>query len=666
MNTSGMSVTKRLPRQERRAQTRAELLAAARRAFLREGFHAASLDAIAEEAGYTKGAFYSNFASKDDVLVAVLEEHFRDSAEAYESLVSSAETIEDAYGAVARFWHDANEREPEWSRLVIEFMAHASRNEKLRQAVREVRARTRPDRPDRRAAGRTTVTTIPISELVRGSGALNRGLAVEQLLDPGLSVEAFEEMHVAFIRGLTKQKRRTKEQSVTLTASTPTATDELLSHDHWSREQLLEYQGDRLREVIEHAVSASPYYREALDGDALAEDVRLEDLPTLSKQTLMEQFDRVVADPRLRLAALEARATGPERVPGSRARSTSSRPRGTTGRRGVLPQSAAEFVRWVAAAWRVRRRFGLDQGTRFVGIGAPTPLHITQKLFAAFGGFGNGRPTLAVTTPVPELVATLNDDRPESIVTVPSIAGLLAEEQLAGRLSIELRGIMLGGEVLTDDLVRRVDEAWGTEPVEVYASTEALIMAFRIARSRRPRDQRRPCRARGGGRGRPAGAAGHSGLPGPAHEPDRPRAAPDPLRAVRHRHARARPGAGRQALPPDRARRRAQRRHAASAEARRRRDGRPPLPVAERRSWICPTWSSTSSCTSRSGWRSASCCGREHPPRRPTESTSQIRAALEAAGAVPPTIEVEPVHAIELEPGSSKLKVVKTVREVAA
>lgn len=215
MNTSGMSTTKRLPRQERRAQTRAELLAAARRAFLREGFHAASLDAIAEEAGYTKGAFYSNFASKDDVLVSVLEEHFRDRAEAYESLVSSAETIEDAYGAVARFWHDANEREPEWSRLVIEFMAHASRNEKLRQAVREVRERglDRIARIVELLAERHGVEyTIPISELVRGSGALNRGLAVEQLLDPGLSVEAFEEMHVAFIRGLTKQKRRTKEQ----------------------------------------------------------------------------------------------------------------------------------------------------------------------------------------------------------------------------------------------------------------------------------------------------------------------------------------------------------------------------------------------------------------------------------------------------------------------
>jgi AcrR family transcriptional regulator len=216
MNTDGMSViAKRESRQERRERTRAELLAAARRAFLREGFHAASLDAIAEEAGYTKGAFYSNFASKDDVLVAVLEEHFRDRAEAYESLVSSAETIEDAYGAVARFWHDANEREPEWSRLVIEFMAHASRNEKLRQAVREVRERGL-DRiariVERLAEGHGVEYTIPISELVRGSGALNRGLAVEQLLDPGLSVEAFEEMHVAFIRGLTKEKRRTREQ----------------------------------------------------------------------------------------------------------------------------------------------------------------------------------------------------------------------------------------------------------------------------------------------------------------------------------------------------------------------------------------------------------------------------------------------------------------------
>jgi len=212
-----MSVTaKRLGRQERREQTRADLLAAARRAFLRDGFHAASLDAIAEDAGYTKGAFYSNFASKDDVLVAVFDEHFRDRAVAYERLIFTTGSVEDAYRAVARYWHDANEREPEWSRLVIEFMAHASRHEHLRQAVKEVRQRGLDrivELVEQLAERHGVEYTVPITELVRGSGALNRGLAVEQLLDPELSVEAFEEMHVAYIRGLTKQKKQGEEQS---------------------------------------------------------------------------------------------------------------------------------------------------------------------------------------------------------------------------------------------------------------------------------------------------------------------------------------------------------------------------------------------------------------------------------------------------------------------
>ena len=190
----------------------------------------------------------------------------------------------------------------------------------------------------------------------------------------------------------------------------------------------------------------------------------------------MEQFDRVVADPRLRLAALEAHATGGDAGALSRASSTSSRRRGQPAG-GRLPRSSAEFRCWLAASWRVRHRHGLHEGTRLVGIGAPTPLHITQKLFTSFGGFGNGRPALAVTTPLPELVATVNRDRPEAIVTVPSIAGLLAEEQLEGRLSIELRAIMQAGEVLTEDIRRRIAAARGIEPIEVYASTEALIMA---------------------------------------------------------------------------------------------------------------------------------------------------------------------------------------------
>lgn len=65
---------KRLTRQERKAQTRDRLLDAAEQVLVRQGFHAASVEDIAEEAGYTVGAVYSNFASKEDLFIALVED----------------------------------------------------------------------------------------------------------------------------------------------------------------------------------------------------------------------------------------------------------------------------------------------------------------------------------------------------------------------------------------------------------------------------------------------------------------------------------------------------------------------------------------------------------------------------------------------------------------
>src|SRR3712207_5988200 len=71
MNTGGMRT--RLTRVEQRERTRADLVDAAERRFTRDGFHATSVDQVAAEAGYTKGAVYSNFASKEDLFFAVYE-----------------------------------------------------------------------------------------------------------------------------------------------------------------------------------------------------------------------------------------------------------------------------------------------------------------------------------------------------------------------------------------------------------------------------------------------------------------------------------------------------------------------------------------------------------------------------------------------------------------
>ena len=62
-----------MTRAEQQQRTREEVLAAADRLFVERGFHATSVDQIAQAAGYTKGAVYSNFAAKEDLFFAVYE-----------------------------------------------------------------------------------------------------------------------------------------------------------------------------------------------------------------------------------------------------------------------------------------------------------------------------------------------------------------------------------------------------------------------------------------------------------------------------------------------------------------------------------------------------------------------------------------------------------------
>jgi hypothetical protein len=64
---------------------------------------------------------------------------------------------------------------------------------------------------------------------------------------------------------------------------------ELMARDRWTRDDLLAFQGERLRALLAHAVTHSRYYREALGADAAERP--LTDLPTLSKATLMAEFD---------------------------------------------------------------------------------------------------------------------------------------------------------------------------------------------------------------------------------------------------------------------------------------------------------------------------------------------------------------------------------------
>jgi AcrR family transcriptional regulator len=202
--------TTRISRPERKARTRSDLIAAARTVFVRRGFHAASLEEIAEEAGYTKGAVYSNFAGKDDLFLAVIEEHYSARAEAYRSFVNTFDSAEETYRAVARFMLAAYAAEPGWWTLLSDFSSHAAGDEALRERLHESRERfvdAVAGVIDAVAERHGLAFALPAREVARGSGAFMRGMTLEWLVDPAADRTAFEDMHVAYMRGLERSRQ---------------------------------------------------------------------------------------------------------------------------------------------------------------------------------------------------------------------------------------------------------------------------------------------------------------------------------------------------------------------------------------------------------------------------------------------------------------------------
>jgi AcrR family transcriptional regulator len=198
----------RLTQAERRQHTRDGLISTAHGVFLERGFHGASLDEIAEQAGYSKGAVYSNFASKDELFLAVLDAQFERRARMLANVLLEEERLEDSYRAVARSITAADEGEPGWTPLLLEFWAHASRRPALRAAVSERRERFFTiiagliEELGRRHG---VEFALPAKEIARGSNALARGIALDRLLDPAtISTSLFEEMHAAYAMGLTR------------------------------------------------------------------------------------------------------------------------------------------------------------------------------------------------------------------------------------------------------------------------------------------------------------------------------------------------------------------------------------------------------------------------------------------------------------------------------
>ena len=250
---------------------------------------------------------------------------------------------------------------------------------------------------------------------------------------------------------------------------------ELLRRDGWGRAALLDFQRDRLSRALRHAATASPHYRHAI-GMAVGDGASLADLPALTKRELMDNWDRIVTDPRLRLRDVERHLGSPRAgalILGEyRAYATG----GTTGERAIVVYDQPGWLQTIANMLRLLRTLGATPQARAVGIGAPTPLHITNRAFAELRSGRSDVPRLSVLTPLSETVAALNQYQPEIIFTYPSFIRRLAEEQDAGRLAIRPARFVSTAEVLTEHVRQLAAETWGARVLNGYGTTEAGML----------------------------------------------------------------------------------------------------------------------------------------------------------------------------------------------
>jgi AcrR family transcriptional regulator len=164
---------------ERRAATRAQLLSAAERVIAERGFAAASLGEIAESARVSKGALYHHFASKDDLLLTLLDQHFQ------QWIDVSARIGADPADQAPRRMVEEVPFDRRWNLLFLEFVIRAARDHifarKFRRRLERLRT-TSAAAIDELLAREGLSSSLTADELTVAVAALGNGLAIEALI----------------------------------------------------------------------------------------------------------------------------------------------------------------------------------------------------------------------------------------------------------------------------------------------------------------------------------------------------------------------------------------------------------------------------------------------------------------------------------------------------
>jgi AcrR family transcriptional regulator len=190
-------------RKQQQTETREALLRSAARLIRERGMDGASIEEIAADAGYTKGAFYANFKSKEELFLTMLDENFGAEIDRMDEALSGrgdpGEEVRHAAEEFTRYLAD-----PEWPLLYFQFAAQAARDEDFRQelATRCRAMRGRMEKVlERWSADFAAEPPIPLKDLATITDIMATGYIAERTTDPEIREELLPTMMGLFFLG---------------------------------------------------------------------------------------------------------------------------------------------------------------------------------------------------------------------------------------------------------------------------------------------------------------------------------------------------------------------------------------------------------------------------------------------------------------------------------
>ncbi len=198
-----------LTRAQTQALTRERLIVAARDAIANRGFAGASVRDIAEAAGYSQGAFYSNFKGKEALALELMRRHMTDEAAVLNGVLKDSRGAPGLIMKSLEMWGSTLNGDLDWSRLAMELQLHATRNPAFAADYATVRDRHRDTLADllTQLFSRLSLKLpAPAGDIAMGFMALAQGLALQTMDGSG---RAAGRLVIVFLKGLIASARET-------------------------------------------------------------------------------------------------------------------------------------------------------------------------------------------------------------------------------------------------------------------------------------------------------------------------------------------------------------------------------------------------------------------------------------------------------------------------